>query len=84
MSNPIKPSTIRRLTRLAKTLRQLMKRVPNALPKPGSPAYSAHANATASDAQKRQEQYNKMDAYRLDKSTIRFFASAASFETDRR
>lgn len=77
---PIKPKTIRRLTNLAKSLHPHLQRVPAPLPRPGSVAYSSPRDYSAKEAQRRQDAYQEADPRRLDKGTIQFFASAASFD----
>ncbi len=80
MSTHIKSSTIRRLTRLAKSLYPTMTRVPRPLPRPNSEAYPCPKAADAKLAQSRQEAFERTDSRRLDKSTVRYFAESMGFE----
>lgn len=79
----IKPKTIRRLTRLVKSLDPLLKRVPAPLPRPGSEAFSPSKDSTAEAMRLRREAYERADAKRLDKGVVRFFADAPSWESRR-
>ncbi len=80
MSTHIKSSVIRRLTRLAKSLHPLMTHIPRPLPRPNTEAFKLGKADMAKDAQKRQEEFERVDSRRLDKGTIRFFCESASVE----
>lgn len=82
---PIKPATIRRLTRLAKSLYPTLARIPRPLPRPGSQAYLAPKEFNTSDsAQLREQTYIEADSRRLDKGTISFWATPYTTEDRRR
>ena len=75
----IRPSTIRRLTRLAKSLYPTLRRIPNPLPRPDSPAYTLKGN-NREEAQRRATEFERADSRRLDKGTIRWFADQYVYE----
>ena len=75
---------MRKLVNRAKGLRPMLKRIPNALPKPGSEAYWAPNDAHSKDLAKRQEAYIKADQFRVDKAVLHELAVTNSFEENRR
>jgi hypothetical protein len=80
MSLHIKSSTIRRLTRLVKSLYPTMRRIPNPLPRPNTDAFRAGKTVDNKAAQERQAEFERADSRRLDKSTIRFFCEVMGNE----
>lgn len=68
-------AAIKRLTIAIKALYPTLKRIPNPLPRPGSPANQIPGSVTATQADNLRAEFGAVDARRLDKSVVRYFAT---------
>ena len=82
--SPIYRKKIARMTRLAKSLYPSLSRVPAPLPRPNSKSYQNKANASNGEMKKRQEDFDRVDSRRLDKSTVAFWANGYTLEEKNR
>ena len=63
------------ITQMAKSLHPMLTRIPNPLPRPSSEAYRTKGVGDPKADTKRREAFAAADVYRLDKATVRFWAT---------